>query len=316
MLTMVDRKNDYAFKRIFGHEKTKDILARFLAVVLKVPIEPDELSVARTEFSPAYMTDKACMLDIQVRRSAHHEKMNIEMQVASDGDLARRVLFYWSKGYIEDLRKGEDYGTLPKMISIIVVDSNVYEWKRKTKFHGAFQVMEPEEGKVFSDALEIHVLELPKMRKQSSKKNLSALECWCLYLDNAKGELMDKIAAQEPLIRRALEEEKVFETDPKERRLYELREKGRRDFDSAVSASAKRNRKEGRQEGLQEGEQKGRQDVQHEVASAMLAKKIPLDLISEFTGLTVKDIKALRRGADRKAHAKVSKKVARPRRTT
>ena len=30
----VNRKNDYAFKRIFGHEDTKDILARFLTVVL------------------------------------------------------------------------------------------------------------------------------------------------------------------------------------------------------------------------------------------------------------------------------------------
>ncbi|MCL2065281.1 MAG: Rpn family recombination-promoting nuclease/putative transposase [Candidatus Cloacimonetes bacterium] len=25
----INRKNDYAFKRIFGHEESKDILARF-----------------------------------------------------------------------------------------------------------------------------------------------------------------------------------------------------------------------------------------------------------------------------------------------
>ena len=38
---------------------------------------------------------------------------------------------------------------------------------------------------MFSDALEIHVLELPKLRKQPLI--LSELECWLLYLDNMEG---------------------------------------------------------------------------------------------------------------------------------
>jgi len=71
----INRKNDYAFKRIFGHEDTKDILARFLTVVLEVSIEPDELTLVHTEFSPEYLADKASRLDIHVRRSALHEKM-------------------------------------------------------------------------------------------------------------------------------------------------------------------------------------------------------------------------------------------------
>jgi len=267
---MVNRKNDYAFKRIFGHEDTKDILARFLTVVLDVQIEPGELTLVHTEFSPEYVADKASVLDIQVRRSANHEKMNIEMQIADDGDLARRVLFYWSKGYIEDLKEGGDYGTLPRMVSIIVVDFDVHEWKNKTKFHGAFRVMEPEEGKVFSDALEIHVLELPKLRRQPVKKEWGALECWCLYLDNAGGEIMENIAGKEPLIRRARTVEEVFAKDEEERRLYELREKGRRSFESALNASERK--------------------VRREVARSMLADGIPLERVLKITSLTAKDL--------------------------
>jgi predicted transposase/invertase (TIGR01784 family) len=78
----VNRKNDYAFKRIFGHENSKDVLARFLSVVLNVPIEADELTLVQTELSPEYVSDKASVLDIQVRRSEYHEKMNVELTKA------------------------------------------------------------------------------------------------------------------------------------------------------------------------------------------------------------------------------------------
>jgi predicted transposase/invertase (TIGR01784 family) len=68
----INRKNDYAFKRIFGHEDSKDVLARFLSVVLSVSIVPEELTLVQTELSPEYAADKNSVLDIQVRRSEFH----------------------------------------------------------------------------------------------------------------------------------------------------------------------------------------------------------------------------------------------------
>ena len=104
----INRKNDYFFKRVFGHEDTKDILARFLTVVLSVPIEPDELTLVHTELSPDYLADKASVLDIQVRRSKAHEKYNVEMQIADRGNLERRILPYWGRGYTEEIKEGDD----------------------------------------------------------------------------------------------------------------------------------------------------------------------------------------------------------------
>ena len=151
----INRKNDYFFKRLFGHEDTRDILARFLTVVLDVPIEPDELTLVHTEFSPEYMADKASVLDIQVRRSKAHEKMNIEMQQEPlpEGSFERRILHYWGRGYTEEIKEGEDYAILPKMINIAVVDFNLFEWRDETKFHSVFRVLEAEEGVLFYDAL-------------------------------------------------------------------------------------------------------------------------------------------------------------------
>ena len=93
---------------------------------------------------------------------------------------------------------------------------------------------------------------------------------------------MEQIAEREPMIRRAMMLEDVFTQNEEQRRFYEMREKGRRDFESAIIHSERR----GKLEGLLEGKR--------EVARSMLANAMPLDLISKLTGLSVEEIDALR----------------------
>ena len=83
------------------------------------------------------------------------------------------------------------------------------------------------------------------------------------------------------MVRRALTVEDIFMKNEEERRLYELREKGRRDYNNAMLTSERR----GRQEGLREGKL--------EVALSMLAKNTPIEFIQEVTGLSEAEIKSL-----------------------
>jgi predicted transposase/invertase (TIGR01784 family) len=289
----VNKLNDYAFKRIFGHEDSKDILARFLTVILGVQIEPDELSLIHTELSPEYLADKASVLDIQVKRSASHEKFNVEMQVADEKNIARRVLFYWGRGYTEELREGEDYKRLPRMINIVIAGFDVFEWRDSSKFHSVFRVLECEEGVLFSDALEIHLIELPKLRRQPVKSDWSPDECWALYIDNLEGETMELIAEKEPMIRRAMTVEDIFAKNAEERRLYELREKGRRIYESVLHDAEARGRAEGEARGRAEGEARGEARGKRQVALSMLESGILPDVISKVTGLRIDEINEL-----------------------
>ena len=116
------------------------------------------------------------------------------------------------------------------MIIIAIVDFNVFEWRDGTKSHSVFRVLEADEGVLFSDALEIHVLELPKLKRQPLKDDWTPIERWGLYLNDLEGEAMEMITAQEPMIGRALTVEDAFVKNDEERRLYELREKGRLGF--------------------------------------------------------------------------------------
>ena len=88
---------------------------------------------------------------------------------------------------------------------------------------------------------------------------------------------MEQIVTQEPMIQRAMTIEEAFKKNESERYLYELREKGRRDFDNAMSTAEKR----------------GRITERTEVARTMLAKDISLELTAEITGLSLEELKRL-----------------------
>ena len=286
----LNRKNDYLFKRIFGHENNKDILARFLSVILDVTIEADELSLVKTDMSGTFLSDKGSVLDIHVQRSEFHEKMNIEMQQTYSGDIDKRILYYWAKAFSGELKKGQDYNDLPKQISILIADFNLFAWKDETKYHGIFKIREKTEDTTFCDALEIHVIELPKLRKNPLK--LNALNCWLLYLDNMEGELMNQIIKAEPLIERAITIEEAFLLAEEERYNYELRERGRANYDSAMSWSLKEGIKQGMEQGMEKGIEHGLQ-ISRGIIFNMLKKNMSLEEISDITGLSIDEVQKL-----------------------
>ena len=226
-----------------------------------------------------YLSDKSTILDIQVRRSNHHEKMNIEMQQAYSGNIDKRVLYYWAKSFSGELKKGQIYDELPKQISILIADFNLFNWQDPLKFHGIFKLRDLVEEPVFCDALEIHVLELPKLRKNPLK--FDGLNCWLMYLDNMEGEIMEQIVKQEPLIERAMTIEEAFLLAEEQRYNYELREKGRADYENAISWS------------LKEGIKQGVQNTKHEMVRKLMQKNMSLEDISEVTGLTPEEIQNL-----------------------
>jgi predicted transposase/invertase (TIGR01784 family) len=126
------------------------------------------------------------------------------------------------------------------------------------------------------------------------KDDWTPMECWGLYLNNLEGEAMGMIAAKEPMIGRALLVEDVFAKNDEERRLYELREKGRLEFENAMFTAERRGRLEGIQEGRQGGRLDGILENRQATARVMLARDMPLALISEISGLSVEEIKALK----------------------
>ena len=267
--------NDFAFKRIFGQEDTKDILAAFLSDVLGYPVSSD-IELENTEVSPEYLRDKASRLDITARIRGV-EKINIEIQLVNEHNISKRTLYYWSKYYARDLGEGQNYRELVKTVSIILIDYEVFKGDAKN-YHNVFCALEKTRHKPFFYDFEIHVIELPKFLKLE-KTNLTGLDGWMLFLERAGDEkTMAQVMEKKPIIRRAMNVAQMMERNKQERWLYEMREKGLKDIRSIEEHA--------REEGREEGERL----KAFETARNLLARNV----IAESTGLSEADVMGLK----------------------
>jgi len=245
----INRTNDYAFKRIFGSEEGKEALLGFLNAVLKLPPgrELADLELIDRELDPEYLLDKAARLDV-LAKTAAGTLVNIEVQIANRFDIDRRTLFYWARLYQGQLKAGQGFSELRKTITVNVLG---FDWFPDERYHHVYRLREDETDMQLNDHLEIHFLELKKVRKREWEPD-NPLEAWLMYLNNLEGEELQMIAEKNPAIKKALTIEEIFKKSERERRLYELREKAIRDEISMMAGAKEEGRVEGRLETKQD----------------------------------------------------------------
>ena len=242
----INRTNDYAFKRIFGSEEGKDALLGFLNAVLKLPPghELTDVDLMDREIDPVHLLDRGARLDV-LAKTKKGTLINIEVQVANQYNIDKRTMYYWAGLYHGQLTSGQKFSDLHKTVTVNVL---AFDWfSDRARLHHVFHVREDETGQLLNDDLEIHFLELEKI-KQVKRRPKDALEAWMMYLNNLEGEALEVIAMENPGIRKALTIEQAFWQSKKERRMYELREKAVRDEVSALAGA----RAEGKAEMAQE----------------------------------------------------------------
>jgi len=182
-------------------------------------------------------------------RTANGTLINIEVQVANQYNIDKRTMFYWAGLYHGQLTSGQKFSDLRKTVAINVL---AFDWfQDKERYHRAFHVRDDETGELLSDDLEVHFLELEKV-KRVRRRPKDALESWMMYLSNLEGEELEAIAMDNPGIRKALTIEQAFWQSKKERRLYELREKAMRDEVSALAGAMAEGEARGKVEMAQE----------------------------------------------------------------
>ena len=115
-------------------------------------------------------------------------------------------------------------------------------------------------GVRLTEDLEFHLLELPKFTK-SADELASGLDIWLYFLRHAPKMDTDALPAalaQQPLVRRALEELKMLTQADLERERYEARRKAQMDHNTIMKVARLEGREEGRKEGRAEGREEGR----------------------------------------------------------
>lgn len=128
--------------------------------------------------------------------------------------------------FVEPLEKGNGYGELGKCIHISILNFELFE--EDDEFYSRFHLWEDERKRMYSDKLEIHTLELPKLMKHKYPESI--LLNWAKFLNAEKKEELEAMAKTNEYIEKAYQELVQLSADKKKRKEYEEREKNLRDY--------------------------------------------------------------------------------------
>ena len=276
--TLLNPKIDFVFKKIFGSEEHPEILISFLNAVLKPKKPIVSVEIKNSDLEKEYIEDKFSRLDVKALTS-NKEIINIEIQLKNEYNMIQRSLYYWSKLYEEQLEEGDRYDKLCRTVCINILD---FKYLKNDRFHNGYRLKEIETNEELTDLEEIHFIEIPKLKKINSEKDIvDVLEGWVEFLRDPESEVVRKLEMTNKEIREAKDELYRLSMDEKERALYFIREKSIRDEISALANAEEK--------GMERGIKKGERNKAIEIAKSLL-DVLDIETIFIKTGLSIKEI--------------------------
>lgn len=266
---------DFCFKELMLNERVRK---SFIAALLdKTPKDIREVKLLPTILRKEYKDDKVGILDVRVVFN-NDAQIDIEMQVGPFDYWAERTVFYLCRMYTEQIKEGDSYGTLMKCIHIGILDFKLFD--DMENFYSSFHLREDSSGYLYTDQLEFHILELPKIRERAYPD--SAIYQWAKFLSGKNEEDFKEMAEKNEDIKEAYEILMHLSEDDKKRMEYEAREKALRDYNHQMYWAERR--------GLERGIQRGVNEGKKEMALKLLKENILVDLIALAAGVSTEQV--------------------------
>ena len=269
-------KNDVVFQRLFNKENEK-ITKAFVEALLDEKIHKIKINEDKNLLSKA-LDQKSGILDLQVDVN-DEEKVDVEIQLIERSNLPERLLFYFSKLYLRGIGKGEDYRFAKRVVLIAIID---YDLKiENKKMETIWKLIEKDNlQNILTNKLEIHILELDKVKEEYGKNKKNEKAQWLLFLDNPNTKEVEEIMEANEEVKDAVIEVKKLSEDEELQRLADLREKAIMDEKAIYQA----------------GLNNGKTEAMQEVAKKLLKQNVEMKKIAEITGLTIERIEQLKLG--------------------
>ncbi|WP_418462990.1 Rpn family recombination-promoting nuclease/putative transposase [Frisingicoccus sp.] len=248
-------KIDFCFKELMEEELVR---RGFLSALLGV--RPED--IVGTELIPTVLRklhadDKQGILDVRVMLT-DGAQVDIEIQVASYKQWPERSLFYLCKMFCEQIRAGDSYEKMKKCIHVGILDFNLFE--DSSEYYSRFHLWEDHRNQMYSDKIEVHILELKKVRKNQYLEN--PLLNWTRFLGSEKREEMETLAEKDVYIDAAYQRLMALSEDERKKLEYDNRMKAIRDYKSF------------RQDGILEGIERGIKRGSAQKLISMVCKKM------------------------------------------
>ncbi len=286
----------------------KSLLKAFLPLPDKSSIQ--EVTLLDSLLPNLTKEEKNSIMDLRLQLNTG-ELVNVEMQAFPHKGFSERILFYWAKNYISQLKKGGKYKKLCPSYSLIFSTFDLFPRYRTgdlsqkpisgstNSFSGVSSGMACNSFSIRSDKpphfcfnrdLRFVTVELSKFRTEGNVCTLVDFQdIWCYILKESRKmgqQEFKELSGRGPELEEAMAYLRKFSEAEQRQILSEAREKNRRDQVAREDYVFD----QGKEEGIQKGKEEGRK----EIVLSMIQNKMEASIISKITGLSEKEIKNLK----------------------
>lgn len=291
---------DIVFKSVMQDESCRDYLVEILHECTKLDKSyiKKNMVIRNSELSVKNVNEKRKITDLII--DIENNIINLEMnRYYYDGLIERNDIYLNS---IRNLRLGEEYVNMPKVIQINFNNFDMYDDRTIIKF----MIMDEEKHIKKTENYEKYHINLNRIRqKYYNKEKLSMFEKRLLILCLDKKEKLKKVSSGDEIMKKV--EEKILTISEEDAMILcydieEHREKVRRAVtrtevriatEKAVGKAVEKATKKAIKKGIKEGIKEGKREGKVETAKKLLKNGVDIKIISTCTGLSIDKIKNL-----------------------
>lgn len=178
---------DYAFKYVFGSEKHKKVLIKFLNTILEGKEKIVDVTFRDKEQLPVEEAGKRMVFDIYCTTDTDSHII-VEMQVRVPPTFADRAIAYCSHAVLNQIRKGDKY-KYEKVYGIYIMGSHLaYHTPRLVR---KISFMDEDTKEIFSDRMHMVFLDLKCMHRKTLQECRNNVERYLFLvknMENMKGK--------------------------------------------------------------------------------------------------------------------------------
>ncbi|MDE5558484.1 MAG: Rpn family recombination-promoting nuclease/putative transposase [Ruminococcus sp.] len=237
-------KVDFAFKEIMFNDKVRK---GFLSAVLEIPVNKIKKTVLKnTNLQKIHADEKQGILDVYLVMN-DDTQIDIEIQLAYMASWADRSAFYVSKMLVEQINIDKKYSNFQKCIGINLLDFNYI--KDTDRFHTVYHISEDTEHFIYTDIMEWHVVELPKL---PAIDDGSDLYNWVRFIKAERKEEFEMLAKKDEYIEEAYKQLEIISQDEQKRLEYTARQKAIYDYNTLIEENYNRGEATGIKKGIKQ----------------------------------------------------------------
>ena len=273
---------DYGFKKIFGDTENTELLRSLINDILglegKKKIET--IIFKNGELLPDNPEERKAIFDLCCIDENGSEFI-VELQKVYQEHFQSRALYYTTFPIQEQAIRGSWNFSLTPIYFIGLLNFEVDRFKTSNEFLHHGKITDIKTKEIMYDNLNMIYVEIPKLKKEKEELN-SHLEWWLYVFQNLSRLQEIPQALKGDVIEKAFEKAEFLKLPKVEQDQYHKNLKVYRDLINSLDTAH------------EQGKIEGKIEEKIEIAKNLMDTNMPIDFISQATGLSVEEVEKLR----------------------